>query len=67
MSTKTTKKEKEFVILLLELIKQYKDLDFDIIASLGTISKMVEMFGLDDLNLKLMSESFKFHLEMEVE
>lgn len=67
MSTKTTKKEKEFVILLLELIKQYKDLDFDIIASLETISKMVEMFGLDDLNLKLMSESFKFHLEMEVE
>ena len=67
MSTKTTKKEKEFVILLLELIKQYKDLDFDIIASLETICKMVELFGLDDLNLKLMSESFKFHLEMEVE
>lgn len=32
--SKTTKKEKEFVISLLELIKQYKDLDFDIIASL---------------------------------
>lgn len=64
---KATKKEKEFVILLLELIKQYKDLDFDIIASLQTISKMVELFGLDDLNLKLMSESFKFYLEMEVE
>lgn len=63
----TTKKEKEFVILLLELIKQYKDLDFDIIASLQTISKMVELFGLDDLNLKLMSESFKFYLEMEDE
>ena len=60
--SKTTKKEKEFVILLLELIKQYKDLDFDIIASLQTISKMVELFGLDDLNLKLMSESFKFYL-----
>lgn len=67
MNTNTTKKEKEFVILLLELIKQYKDLDFDIIASLQTISKMVELFGLDDLNLKLMSESFKFYLEMEVE
>lgn len=65
--SETTKKEKEFVILLLELIKQYKDLDFDIIASLQTISKMVELFGLDDLNLKLMSESFKFYLEMEVE
>lgn len=65
--SKTTKKEKEFVILLLELIKQYKDLDFDIIASLQTISKMVELFGLDDSNLKLMSESFKFYLEMEVE
>lgn len=65
--SKATKKEKEFVILLLELIKQYKDLDFDIIASLQTISKMVELFGLDDLNLKLMSESFKFYLEMEVE
>lgn len=64
---KATKKEKEFVILLLELIKQYKDLDFDIIASLQTISKMVELFGLDDLNLKLMSESFKFYLEMEDE
>nr|DAK95197.1 MAG TPA: hypothetical protein [Caudoviricetes sp.] len=65
--SKTTKKEKEFVISLLELIKQYKDLDFDIIASLQTISKMVELFGLDDLNLKLMSESFKFYLEMEDE
>lgn len=65
--SETTKKEKEFVILLLELIKQYKDLDFDIIASLQTISKMVELFGLDDLNLKLMSESFKFYLEMEDE
>ena len=64
---KTTKKEKEFVILLLELIKQYKDLDFDIIASFQTISKMVKLFGLDDLNLKLMSESFKFYLEMEDE
>lgn len=65
--SKATKKEKEFVILLLELIKQYKDLDFDIIASLQTISKMVELFGLDDLNLKLMSESFKFYFEMEDE
>ena len=62
-----TKKEKEFVILLLELIKQYKDLDFDIIASLQTISKMVELFGLDDLNLELMSEAFKCYLEMEDE
>lgn len=65
--SKTTKKEKEFVISLLELIKQYKDLDFDIITSLQTISKMVELFGLDDLNLELMSESFKFHLDMEDE
>lgn len=65
--SKTTKKEKEFVISLLELIKQYKDLDFDIITSLKTVSKMVELFGLNDLNLKLMSESFKFYLEMEDE
>lgn len=65
--SKATKKEKEFVILLVELIKQYKDLDFDIIASLQTISKMVELFGLDDLNLELMSESFKYYLEMEDE
>ena len=65
--SKTIKKEKEFVISLLELIKQYKDLDFYIITSLKTVSKMVEMFGLDDLNLKLMSESFKFYLEMEDE
>ena len=65
--SKTTKKEKEFVISILELIKQYKDLDFDIIVSLETICKMVELFGLDDLNLKLMSESFKYYLEMEDE
>lgn len=65
--SKTTKKEKEFIILLLELIKKYKDLDFDINASLKTICKMTEIFGLDDLNLKLMSESFKFYLEMEDE
>ena len=67
MNTKTTKKEKEFVISILELIKQYKDLDFDIIVSLETISKMVEIFGLDDLNLELMSEAFKCYLEMEDE
>lgn len=65
--SKTTKKEKEFVISLLELIKQYKDLDFDIIASLQTICKMTEIFGLDDLNLKLMSKAFKYYLEMEDE
>lgn len=65
--SKTTKKEKEFVILLLELIKQYKDSDFDIIVSLETICKMVEIFGLDDLNLELMSEAFKCYLEMEDE
>lgn len=65
--SETTKKEKEFVILLLELIKQYKDLDFDINASLKTICKMTEIFGLDDLNLKLMSEAFKYYLEMEDE
>ena len=67
MNTKTTKKEKEFVISILEVIKQYKDLDFDIIASLKTIYKMVEIFGLDDTNLELMSEAFKFYLEMEDE
>ena len=67
MNTETTKKEKEFVILILELIKQYKDLDFDIIVSLKTICKMVEIFGLDDLKLELMSQSFKFYLAMEVE
>lgn len=65
--SKTTKKEKEFVILLLELIKKYKDLDFDINASLKTICKMTEIFGLDDLNLELMSEAFKCYLEMEDE
>lgn len=65
--SETTKKEKEFVILLIELIKKYKDLDFDIIASLKTICKMTEIFGLDDLNLKLMSEAFKYYLEMEDE
>lgn len=65
MNTNTTKKEKEFVISTLELIKQYKDLDFDIIASLKTICKMVELFGLDDTNLELMSEAFKCYLEME--
>lgn len=65
--SETTKKEKEFVILLLEFIKQYKDSDFDIIVSLETICKMVEFFGLDDLNLELMSEAFKCYLEMEDE
>ena len=67
MNTNATKKEMEFVILTLELIKQYKDLDFDIIASLKTICKMSEIFELDDSKLELMSESFKFHLALEVE
>lgn len=65
MNTKTTKKEKEFVISVLEVIKQYRDSDFDLIASLGTICKMVEMFRLE--NLELMSEAFKCYLEMEDE
>ena len=65
MNTETTKKEKEFVILILELIKQYKDLDFDIIASLKTICKTVEIFGLDDLKLELMAEAFKEYSEVE--
>ena len=65
MNTNTTKKEMEFVISTLELIKQYKDLDFDIIASLKTICKMVELFGLYDTNLELMSEAFKFLSVME--
>lgn len=65
MNTNTTKKEREFVISTLELIKQYKDLDFDIIASLETICKMVELFGFDDTNLELMSEAFKFLSVME--
>lgn len=67
MNTKTTKKEKEFVISILDVIKQYRDSDFDLIVSLETICKMVEMFGLDDLNLELMSEALKCYLEMEDE
>lgn len=67
MNTKTTKKEKEFVISILEIIKQYRDSDFDLIVSLETTCKMVEIFGLDDLNLELMSEVFKCYLEMEDE
>lgn len=42
MNTKTTKKEKEFVISILDVIKQYRDSDFDLIVSLETICKMVE-------------------------
>ena len=67
MNTKTTKKEKEFVISILEVIKQYRDSDFDLIVSLEITCKMVEIFGLDDLNLELMSEAFKCYLEMEDE
>ena len=67
MNTKTTKKEKEFVISILDVIKQYRDSDFDLIVSLETICKMVEIFGLDDLNLELMQEAFKCYLEMEDE
>ena len=65
MNTNTTKKEKEFVISILEVIKQYKDSDFDLIVSLETTCKMVELFGLDDTNLELMSEAFKFLSVME--
>lgn len=67
MNIKPTKKEKEFVVAILEVIKQYRDSDFDIIVSLETICKMTEIFGLDDLNLELMSEAFKCYLEMEDE
>lgn len=67
MNTKITKKEKEFVNSILEVIKQYRDSDFDLIVSLEATCKMVEIFGLDDLNLELMSEAFKCYLEMEDE
>ena len=65
MNIKPTKKEKEFVIAILEVIKQYRDLDFDIIASLQTICKMVELFVNDDSDLKLIEEAFKESLEVE--
>lgn len=41
MSTKTTKKEKEFVIKILEVVQEYENADFNIIESLEIILKMV--------------------------
>ena len=63
MNTKPTKKEKEFVVTILEVIKQYRNLDFDIIASLETICKMVELFVKDDSDITLIAEAFKVHSE----
>lgn len=59
MNTKPTKKEKEFVVTILEVIKQYRNLDFNIIASLETICKMVELFVKDDSDITLIAEAFK--------
>lgn len=64
MNTKTTKKEREFVVAILEVIKQYIDSDFDINASLQTICKMVELFVKDDSDLTLMAEAFKEYSEV---
>lgn len=65
MNTKTTKKEREFVVAILEVIKQYIDSDFDINVSLQTICKMVELFVKDDSDLTLMAEAFKEYSEVE--
>lgn len=65
MNTKTTKKEREFVVAILEVIKQYIDSDFDINVSLQTICKMVELFVNDDSDLTLMAEAFKEYSEVE--
>lgn len=63
MNTKPTKKEKEFVVTILEVIRQYRNLDFDIIASLETICKMVELFVKDDSDITLIAEAFKVSSE----
>ena len=63
MNTKRTKKEKEFVVTILEVIRQYRNLDFDIIASLETICKMVELFVKDDSDITLIAEAFKVSSE----
>ena len=63
MNTKTTKKEREFVVAILEVIKQYIDSDFDINVSLQTICKMVELFVKDDSDITLMAEAFKEYSE----
>ena len=65
MNTKTTKKEREFVVAILEVIKQYIDSDFDINVSLQTICKMVELFVKDGSDLTLMAEAFKEYSEDE--
>lgn len=39
--SKTTKKEEEFVLKILEVVQEYENADFNIIDSLGIILKMV--------------------------
>lgn len=39
--SKTTKKEEEFVLKILEVVQEYENADFNIIESLEIISKMV--------------------------
>ena len=39
--SKTTKKEEEFVLTILEVVQEYENADFNIIDSLGIILKMV--------------------------
>lgn len=41
MSTKTTKKEQEFVLKILEAVQEYENADFNIIESLEVILKIV--------------------------
>ena len=65
MNIKPTKKEKEFVVAILDVIKQYRDSDFDINLSLQTICKMVELFAKDGSDLTLMAEAFKEYSEDE--
>lgn len=39
--SKTTKKEEEFVLKILEVVQEYENADFNIIESLGIIIEMV--------------------------
>lgn len=39
--SKTTKKEEEFVLKILEVVQEYENADFNLTESLGAIFKMV--------------------------
>ena len=63
--SKTTKKEEEFVLTILEVVQEYENADFNIIDSLGIILKMVIIARKEGISMSEIIKDNKEEWELE--